>query len=210
MLGGRGRDQAWQQRSWVFPRDPRFLERAGSVLDRVAQPRARAPAAARLVPEPDRDRVPPHPTQSCSHRLRKPPNDRRSPRGVREPLQPATGALGLTVIAFVSENVAPTPRILITVSLACSSSQTASRAVATAGCSPRVPAGCRHARAYLRRAVAHTLRSPRDRVTSSARGAPRSPSASHRSRRSAARCRCTCSSWRPPGAAGLAGRRRPR
>jgi hypothetical protein len=210
MLGGRDAIKPWPQRSWVFPRDPRFLERAGSVLDRVAQPRARSPAAARFVAEPDRDRVLPHPTQRCSHRLRKPPNDRRPPRGVRAPLQPATGALGLTVIAFISENVAPTPRMLITALLACSSSQTASRAVATAGCSPRVPAGCRHARAHPRRAVAHTLRSPRDRVTSSARAAPRSPSAPHRSRRSAARCRCTCSSWRPPGAAGLAERRRPR
>ena len=26
----------WQQRSWIFPRDPRFLERAGPILDLYA------------------------------------------------------------------------------------------------------------------------------------------------------------------------------
>jgi hypothetical protein len=39
----------WQHRSWIFPRDPRFAERAGPILDLYAGPLAgRAPAPRRL------------------------------------------------------------------------------------------------------------------------------------------------------------------
>ena len=66
----------WQHRSWIFPRDPRFLEQAGPVLDLYAAPLGGPAAAPRRV--------------SSSAPTRRP----RSRRAARHPRRPSPAGPG--------------------------------------------------------------------------------------------------------------------
>ena len=65
----------WQHRSWIFPRDPRFLEKAGPVLDLYAAPLARRAAAPRRVRHLRRRE---DPDPGAPPQTRRPPRRRRA------------------------------------------------------------------------------------------------------------------------------------
>ena len=70
----------WQHRSWIFPRDPRFAEKAGPILDLYAGPLAgRAAASRRLRRLRRREAL--DPSRAAASTRRCPPP--RHPRGQR-------------------------------------------------------------------------------------------------------------------------------